>query len=135
MHSRLILILCLGSLVSFPVRAQNPAGQIRPAQAAAPSPQVYTREGISVELQVEPVTSGTSKPNPLLADSEATVRFKISTANGGQPISNLRPTAWIDLREAGKAPDARECREKVQSFLQPSFSKRAAPRADPGLQP
>src|SRR5436309_15157231 len=123
MHSKLILILYFLSL-AVPAQAQNPARQISSAPAASPSPQVYTREGISVELQIEPATSATSKPGPLLADSEATVRFKVSSTNG-QPIANLRPTAWIDQRKAGKAPDARACREKVQSFLQPSFSKRA----------
>ena len=125
MHSKLLLILCFASLAPFPAWAQIPAAQISSAPAAAPSPQVYTREGVSVELQVKPVTSGTSKPGSLLSDLDATVLFRISSTNGGQPITNLRPTAWIDRREAGKTPDARECREKVQSFLQPSFNKRA----------
>src|SRR5947208_427819 len=125
MHSKPLLILCFASLAHFPAWAQIPAAQISSAPAAAPSPQVYTREGVSVELQVKPVTSGTSKPGSLLSDLDATVLFRISSTNGGQPITNLRPTAWIDQRKAGKAPDARACREKVQSFLQPSFSKRA----------
>jgi len=60
----------------------------------------------------------------LLAGTEARVRFKIVEATGGKAISNLRPAAWIDRREVAQTPNPRECREQVNSFLQPSFSKR-----------
>src|SRR6185369_12709712 len=50
--------------------------------------------------------------------------FRITGINGNVPLTNLRPVAWLDQRQT-KLVDARECREKVQSFLQPSFSKRA----------
>ena len=64
------------------------------------------------------------KGHEILEGTEATVRFKITDTNAGKALSNLRPTAWIALRRTGKAPDERECREKVQSFLQASFSDR-----------
>ena len=99
--------------------------------------QTFTREGVSVEFSMEPLSSGagTTKPgaaaNPgsgrateLLAGTEATVRFKISGSSGGTPLGNLRPVVWIDQRVAGRATDAKDCREKVQSFLQPGFNKR-----------
>ncbi|MGH8487909.1 MAG: YncE family protein [Gammaproteobacteria bacterium] len=56
--------------------------------------------------------------------TEATIRFKITDTNAGKALSNLRPAAWIDQRETESASDPRACREKVQSFLQPSFDKR-----------
>jgi len=94
--------------------------------ASAATPQTYTQEGVSVEFSIEPVASGRVKTTDLLADSEATIRFKVVDVNGGKGLSNLRPAAWIDPREAVRSTDARECRQKIQSFLQHSFNKRAS---------
>ena len=76
--------------------------------------QVFTEQGVSIEFSVVGKT---------MAGEEATVRFKITGITGGVPLSNLRPVAWIDLRQSAQAPVARECREKVQSFLQSSFTR------------
>jgi YVTN family beta-propeller protein len=86
--------------------------------------QTYTQEGVSVEFSVEPISAERGNTTGLLAGTEARVRFRIFDANGGKALSNLRPAAWIDRREAGRSTAARECREKIQAFLQPSFSKR-----------
>ena len=77
--------------------------------------QVFTEQGVSIEFSV------VSKP---VAGEEATVRFKITSSADGVPLSNLRPVAWIDQRESPQAPTARACRDKVQQFLQSSFTKR-----------
>ena len=77
--------------------------------------QVFTEQGVSIEFSVA------SKP---VAGEEATVRFKITSSNDGVPLSSLRPVAWIDQRQSPQAPTARECRDKVQQFLQSSFTKR-----------
>src|SRR6266850_8564831 len=90
------------------------------------APQTYTKEGIAVQFSIEPVASEKGKATELMAGTEATVKFRITEVNGGNALNNLRPAAWIDRREADQAPDARACREKVQSFLQPSFGKRAS---------
>ncbi|HEX2271236.1 MAG TPA: hypothetical protein VHH35_16945 [Pyrinomonadaceae bacterium] len=89
------------------------------AQQSQPSPQTFTAEGVSIEFSVQPARS--TQP---IAGEEATIRFKIAGTNGAVPLSNLRPVAWIDQRAAKDPPAARECREKVQSFLQASFTKR-----------
>jgi YVTN family beta-propeller protein len=86
-------------------------------------PQTFTAEGISIEFSVQPVRSSLGE---LMAGEEATVRFRIAGTNGGVPLSNLRPVAWIDQRATRQSAGARECREKVQSFLQSSFTKRPA---------
>jgi YVTN family beta-propeller protein len=99
-----------------------------PAQARSAPPrtsQTYTQEGVAVEFSLEPISARKDKASELLAGAEATVRFKVSDTNEGKGISNLHPTAWIDRRERGQSLDARECREKIQAFLQPSFSRRA----------
>jgi YVTN family beta-propeller protein len=77
--------------------------------------QVFTEQGVSIEFSV------LSKP---VAGEETTVQFKITSANGGESLSNLRPVAWIDHRQSPQTPSTRECRDKVQQFLQSSFTKR-----------
>lgn len=77
--------------------------------------QTYTQEGISVSFSVD------GKP---MAGREATVRFKIVDTNSGKALSSLRPAAWIDRRLGGQPTDARQCRDKIQAFLQPSLNRR-----------
>ena len=83
--------------------------------------QTYTAEGVSIEFSVQPVQPSSVQP---IAGEETMVRFKISGNNGTVPLTNLRPVAWIDQRATQQVSSARECREKVQSFLQSSFTKR-----------
>lgn len=90
------------------------------AQQKPDTSQTFTQEGVSVNFTVE---SAAGKAN-VTAGTEATVRFKIVDVNGGRALSSLRPTAWIDRRAAGHITDARQCREKIQSFLQPGFNRR-----------
>jgi len=76
--------------------------------------QVFTEQGVSIEFSVAP------KP---VAGEETTMRLKITDTNGA-PLTSLRPVAWIDRRQTPQASTLRECKEKVQSFLQASFTRR-----------
>src|SRR6185369_14149344 len=91
------------------------------APKPAATPQTFTAEGISIEFNVEPVRPALKEA---IAGEDATIRFKITGTNGRVPLSNLRPVAWVDQRASEQLSDARTCREKVQSFLQSSFTKR-----------
>lgn len=117
------------------------------APNAGPKPvtqtQSFTQEGLTVEFSVAPVSSepnssfenssaGVRKtssvqaePAAVLEGTDAIVRFKVWDANAGKPVSSLKPIAWIDRRSGNSPPDQKECREKIQSFLQPSFSSKA----------
>ncbi|HEY9402652.1 MAG TPA: YncE family protein [Pyrinomonadaceae bacterium] len=105
-----------------------PSPQPVPASATAPTvppasnaPQKITREGINVEFKVEPV----AKTEGLLEGKDALVTFSVRDSATGQPVTNLRPAAWIDERARGAtSTDARACREKVQSFLTAQLSQR-----------
>ena len=77
--------------------------------------QVFSEQGVSIEF--------TAAPKPV-AGEETNVAFKITGTNGRVPLSNLRPVAWIDQRQSGQAPTARTCKDKVQAFLQASFTRR-----------
>ena len=89
--------------------------------APSAAPQTFTAEGVSIEFSVKPVRPAQAE---LVAGEDAIVQFKISGTNGRVPLSNLRPVAWVDQRASKEISDARACREKVQSFLQASFTKR-----------
>jgi DNA-binding beta-propeller fold protein YncE len=125
-YTRMVILIILFLLGEFPqVCAQNKSPTPPTASAeSSRAPQTYTRQGASVEFSIEPLATGQRKSAELLAGTEARVQFKILDTNGGQILSNLRPTAWLDQRESARTPDARECREKIQSFLQPDFNKR-----------
>ena len=86
--------------------------------------QIYKAEGISVEFNVAPVSSDQNSNPPLVAGAEASLSFKIVDTNSGKALGNLRPAAWVDQRQSAQPPAARECREKIQAFLQPSFARR-----------
>ena len=132
--------LLLASLPAAPARAQSaaqPAAAAATAAAAAPKPapapmpQRIVREGVAIELNVEPAAAtppGAAAPTGAVREGgEAVVSFKVTDAATGQPLTSLRPAAWIDGRDA-PAPSAdaatAACRGKIQSFLQSSLSAR-----------
>ena len=113
-----VILLSLLALVSSQAQAQQGSGD----QSRAP--QKYVHEGVAVEFSIEPLAPMKGGSAQLLEGIEATVRLKITDTTAGKALTNLRPAAWIDLREKAEAQDERGCREKVQSFLQASFSNR-----------
>lgn len=132
-----ILTLSLALLCLAPCgEAQENSGAPPPSQerrlapitrvnSASTLPQKFTHEGISVEFSIEPVSKQPKEmPNALLEGAAATVTFRIRDTNTKMPLTGLRPAAWLDIREQAGATDAKKCRDKVQSFLQSSFSAR-----------
>lgn len=94
------------------------------AVAARSGPQKIIQEGVAVELIVDPASSGVVKSADLLEGEDYTVRFKITDNRTGAPLTGLHPTAWIDLRDPGKLTGGKDCRQKIQAFLQASLSSR-----------
>lgn len=92
-------------------------------QAGSGKPQTFTQEGISVEFRIDSIPSAGESNPQLIAGTEATVSFKIYDS-GRAALSNLRPAVWIDRRTSPQPTGPKECREKIQSFLQPGFSRR-----------
>ncbi len=121
----LTIVFVVGNLLQVYAQDKTKATPIQTTvNGSSASPQTYTQEGVSVEFSIEPISSGRSKIAERIAGTEAIVRFKINDATN-KALSNLRPSVWFDKREPGQLTDPRACREKIQSFLQPSFAKRA----------
>ena len=108
------LAVILASLLAFN------SSRVCAQQGNDGAPQRYTREGVRVEFEMEPVARGRG----LMEGAEVVVRFRITDESAGKPLSNLRPAAWLDMRDRGKATDERGCRQKIQAFLQASLSDR-----------
>jgi YVTN family beta-propeller protein len=96
----------------------------RHVAAQAEMPQKQVSEGIAVEFTVTPLKPDKGAAAVLAEGMEASVSFKITDSHTGRPVTNLRPAAWIDLRNEASPPDARQCRERIQSFLQASLTER-----------
>jgi YVTN family beta-propeller protein len=90
--------------------------------AAKRGPQKVVQEGVAVELTIDPVATG--KPADLLEGEDYVVRFKIGDNRTGAPLTGLHPSGWMDLRDPGKATGGKDCRQKIQAFLQASLSAR-----------
>jgi DNA-binding beta-propeller fold protein YncE len=104
-------------------RAQGmPGAGVKPA--AAGGPQKIIKEGVEVEFTIGPTTRGAGAAE-LTAGQSALVRFRVRDAATGAPLSGVGPSAWASLRGASTAPNAAQCREKVQSYLQGSLRARA----------
>jgi len=93
------------------------------APVSSPTPsQLFNEQGISIEFRVSPIRRDGKTVSGVKAGEEATVNFKITS--GATPLTSLRPVVWIDQRHGIQRPAPKECREKVQAFLQASFAKR-----------
>ena len=86
------------------------------------SPQKIEREGVEVEFTIEPIEEA-GKTSELMEAKEAHVRFTIKDKATKTPLSGVRPAVWLTQREDAET-DPKECREKVQSFLQGSLRSR-----------
>jgi len=106
--ARLVIVAAsLASASAFGVRAQE---HNTPARA----PQRFVHEGVAVELSVESLEAGKGEDATPTEGKQASVRFKITDANTGSPVTGLHPSAWIDRREAGATDDAKNCSDKVR---------------------
>ena len=110
---RLLTLILLVLVVQASSRAQEPK--------ASPS-ETVSEQGLSIEFRVSPIRRDGKAVPGVTAGEEATVNFNI--ASGTTPLTSLRPVAWIDQRRGPERPGPKECREKVQAFLQASFAKR-----------
>ncbi len=92
--------------------------------AAQPVPNHIVREGLSIEFDIQPFL-GSSASGKLLEADQADVRFTITDAESGEPVSGLYPVVWMDIAEAfdmlhgsGGKGARTECKDRVAVYLQ-----------------
>lgn len=118
-----------GAVVFFAMAALLALGPSGVA-VADEAPSTITRNGLTVEFAARAaVQKGES--DKIVAGQDVEVRFKVTDAVNGTPVSNAAPGVWIDARKkAGgimqKADEVEDsCREKIGYFLQRGLSYRA----------
>ena len=116
---RFVVALYVLTLLAVQVTAQDSS-----KATASPTPQAVNEQGVSIEFRVSPIARTVGNSAGLIAGEEATISFRITGTNGSVPISNLRPAVWIDQRPGKDPSDLKECRDKIQTFLQSSLTRR-----------
>ena len=121
LHITIFLLLLLSAVASL---AQEPPKGGKKDQPPISSQKVV-EQGIAVEFTLDPHSPNATRPK---AAEDAEIKFKITDTTTGTPVKGLNLSAWISLRAEEKAPDATQCREKIQSYL--TGSMRARPDVD-----
>lgn len=85
----------------------NVTGQQSPAQK-------IVEQGIAVEFSVDPLKENSRKPR---AGEDSIVKIKVTDTTTGTPLKGLNLSVWMSLRAGDKAPEMKQCRERIQSFI------------------
>ncbi|MHC4986542.1 MAG: hypothetical protein ACYTFO_10355, partial [Planctomycetota bacterium] len=93
--------------------------------AGAQPPRRVEREGLSIEFLARPAGSKVRSAVELMEAEQAEVRFRVTDAASGEPISGLYPVVYMDIGEAwnmlhGDRNDNKplSCDDRVQVYLQ-----------------
>jgi DNA-binding beta-propeller fold protein YncE len=93
--------------------------------------QKFTKEGVAVEMSIDPVDEERKAAKLLMEGDDVELRFKISDTATGVPMSGVRPAAWIDPQikrmdvQKGQ-PTVEPCEDKIRMFLQGSLAYQPA---------
>ncbi|MBI5943206.1 MAG: beta-propeller fold lactonase family protein [Chloroflexi bacterium] len=132
MKKHFIILILLFSILLSACGAQSaePAVTETPAHNMAnvfpevePIYETFEQDGVKVEFTVK-------AEDPFLGNTEiakgayATVRFRITDIASGNPLTEARPAAWMDLFVAGSPDDEQACQDKVNGYLKGQISNR-----------
>lgn len=92
---------------------------------AAAAPQRVERGGIAVDFSFEAAASPSA---PVQAGASAIATFRISDARTGEPLSGMRPKAWLSARRSEAVAIETPCTGKIRGFVSGQISAR--PDAD-----
>lgn len=77
----------------------------------------FEKEGIRVEFSLQATADAQGNSPGLVGGSDARATFRVTYANSGQPVTGLHPAAWISANRNGRAPDEKECKDTIRTFL------------------
>lgn len=94
-----------------------------------PAYEEVIEKGASVEFTVENFLGAGGRGGEFAAEifegEYAVLKFNISDANTGNPLSGLNPAAWMDLTAAAAAnQESLNCQDQVKSYLSGTVSTR-----------
>ncbi len=110
-----------------PRAAEEKAATAKSADVKAPASvsQEFEREGIRVAFSMKSLPDDGGKDAGLVAGANAEATFRVTDARTGQPVTGLRPGAWLSSRATEQAAGDVECKDKIRSFMGGLLSARA----------
>ena len=87
--------------------------------------QQFEKEGIKIDFALKSLPGEDGADPGLVAGSNARATFRVTDARTGQPVTGLRPNAWVSARASEQAPGEEECRDKIRTFMGGLLSVRA----------
>lgn len=93
---------------------------------AAPSPHEQARHGDAhVEFTLSTFGSDGNQSAAVIAGTDAVATLRLRNLRTGQPLTGLRPKAWMALRRSEMVAGETACADKVKSFMSGNLSARA----------
>lgn len=118
---RTTTFFCLIFLAALTAVGQTPATQVVKRETAnkprAVVSQSFEKEGIVVAFSIESLPGANGANEGLVAGMDALVSFLVTDKRTDQPITGLRPKAWISARKVEHAPNETECKDKIRTFM------------------
>ena len=85
--------------------------------------EIFEQDGVRVEFTVKAEDQFLGNAE-IAKGSYATVRFRITDIASGNPLTDVRPAAWMDFVAANSPKDEKACKEKVDGYLKGQISNR-----------
>ena len=115
------IFLCLIILIAVTAVAQTPTPKSLSGGAAnkprSSFTQSFEKEGIVVDFSIESLPGEKGENQGLVAGADALVSFRVTDKRTGQPMTGLRPRAWVNARKVDHAPNETECKDKIRTFM------------------
>jgi YVTN family beta-propeller protein len=92
-------------------------GRKTATKAPASVSQRFEKEGLVIDFSVEARPAEKGESAGLVAGANAVATFRVADARTGQPLSGLRPSAWISSRTTPQAPSEAVCKDKIRNFM------------------
>lgn len=110
--------LALAAPLAAPAAAEEAAAE---EVAAAPFERNLEREGVEVNVRIEPL----GEARELVEGDFARVRIAVTDGNTGTPLPALYPAAWLDRLPPAAADGEDACRDKIEGFVGGSLLSQA----------
>lgn len=122
-HKGIGLLLALGLSVAAGMMLARAPGPMATAAVSGPgtgSTGRLERDGMLIDFEARPLAPGGVLSEGALAD----IRFRVTNAASGQPVTGLAPGAWLDLASGAAMADGKSCRTRIGLYLKGTLGLR-----------
>ena len=120
----LMILSACGAQPADPTATEAPAHNMANVfPQVEPIYETFEQDGVQVEFTVKAEDQFLGNAE-IAKGSYATVRFRITDIASGNPLTDVRPAAWMDFVAANAPKDEKACKEKVDGYLKGQISNR-----------